>query len=105
MLSRQYFEVVRWGHESRKTYRLSRSDHDNSAGLYNMHGPTQRDNQIMDEVSSRELCRDVFLEELHSELSDPIHKRLIKAYQGSDPVQSMESELVNILLEILDNED
>ena len=34
-----------------------------------------------------------YLDELLTELSDPVHKRLIEAYQGDDPVQSMESEL------------
>ena len=45
------------------------------------------------------------LDELLAELSDPIHKRLIQAYQGDDPVQSMESELGRILMEILHRED
>jgi len=60
---------------------------------------------MMDEVSSRESRSDEFLQELQRELSDPLHKRLIQAYQGDDPVQSMESELASILLEILHRED
>jgi len=46
-----------------------------------------------------------YLDELIAELSDPIHKRLIEAYQGDDPVQSMESELEKILIEVVRCED
>jgi len=45
------------------------------------------------------------LDELLVELSDPVHKRLIQAYRGNDPVQSMESELANVLIEVLNRED
>jgi len=38
-------------------------------------------------------------------LSDPVHKRLIEAHGGDDPVRSMESELANILKEVLNRED
>lgn len=43
--------------------------------------------------------------ELLKELSDSNHKRIVKAYQGEDPLRSMESELGKILLEILNRED
>jgi hypothetical protein len=46
-----------------------------------------------------------YLDELLAELSAPVHKRLIEAYQGDDPVQSMESELGKILIEVLRCED
>ena len=46
-----------------------------------------------------------YLDALLAELSDPVHKRLIQAYQGNDPVQSMESELGKILMEVLHRED
>lgn len=46
-----------------------------------------------------------FLAELEAGISDLVHKRLIKAYQGNDPTTSMESELKVILLEILQRED
>lgn len=46
-----------------------------------------------------------YLDELLAELSDPVHKRLIQAYQGNDPVKSMESELGEILMEVLHHED
>lgn len=60
---------------------------------------------MMDEVSSRKSRSQEFLDELQGELSDPLHKRLIQVYQGDDPVQSMESELKQILLEVLRRED
>jgi hypothetical protein len=46
-----------------------------------------------------------FLDELQEKISDPIHLRLIKAYQGIDPVVSMETELGKILMEVVKNED
>jgi len=46
-----------------------------------------------------------YLDELLAELSDPVHKRLIQAYRGDDPVKSMESELGEILIEVLYRED
>jgi len=45
------------------------------------------------------------LTELLEELSNPIHKRLIQAYQGEDPLSSMESELATILMELLHSEN
>jgi hypothetical protein len=56
-------------------------------------------------ATSQHLSREEYLDELLAELSDPVHKRLIQAYQGDDPVQSMESELKKILMEILQRED
>ncbi len=47
----------------------------------------------------------MFLEELKQEISKPLHKRLLQAYQGQTPVQSMEAELTKILLEVLHRED
>ena len=46
-----------------------------------------------------------FLKELLAEISDPLHRRLVQAYQGDDPVKSMEEELSNILLEVLNREN
>ncbi len=46
-----------------------------------------------------------FLSELLEEITDPIHTRIIKAYQGDDPVNSMENELGMVLLEVLAHED
>jgi len=60
---------------------------------------------MIEEVSSKKSRREEFLDELQRELSDPLHRRLIQAYQGDDPVQSMESELAKILLEVLRHED
>ena len=57
------------------------------------------------ETISQDPPREKYLDELLVELSDPVHKRLIEAYQGDDPVQSMESELGKILIEVLCCED
>jgi hypothetical protein len=46
-----------------------------------------------------------FLEDLLKELEDPIHQRIINAYQGIDPVGSMETELGKILLEVIKSEN
>ena len=43
--------------------------------------------------------------ELIEELNNPIHKRLVKAYKSSSPVNSMEDELGKILLEVLNDEN
>lgn len=59
----------------------------------------------MGKESAQDSRRKKFLEELEEQLSDPIHRRLIKACQADNPVQSMESELGKILLEILHRED
>lgn len=45
------------------------------------------------------------VKDLIKELSDPIHKKLLQAYQGSEPVQSMEAELRNIITEVFRRED
>ena len=45
------------------------------------------------------------MEELQKQVSDPVHKRLILAYRGSNPVQSMESELKKMLSDVLRHED
>lgn len=59
----------------------------------------------MEEVSSQNSRQEEFLNELREEISDPLHKRLIQSYHGDNPVGSMESELVKILLEVLHRED
>ena len=46
-----------------------------------------------------------YIDKLLSQLSDPAHKELIKAYRGTNPLQSMEAMLGKILLEILHSED
>ena len=46
-----------------------------------------------------------YLAEVLHHLTDPLHKRIIKAYEPANPVQSMESELGKIIMEILDRED
>ena len=57
------------------------------------------------EVTNQGSPEEVFVEELLAQLSDPIHRRIIQAHQGSNPVQSMESEIGKILLEVLNRED
>jgi len=60
---------------------------------------------MIEGVSSEKSRREEFLDELQREVSDPLHRRLIKAYRGDNPVQSMESELAKILFEVLRGED
>jgi len=60
---------------------------------------------MMDEVLSKKSRSEEFLDELQREVSDPLHRRLIQAYRGDNPVQSMESELAKILFEVLRGED
>jgi hypothetical protein len=62
-----------------------------------------------DHVSTLICCQpprvEQFLNELLEYVSDPIHKRLIAAYTTDSPVTSMESELADMLNEVLQNED
>lgn len=60
---------------------------------------------MSNEATSQHSSREEYLDELLAELSDTVHKRLIKAYRVDDPVQSMESELGKILMEVLRRED
>lgn len=57
------------------------------------------------EAADQELPEDTIVEELVAQLSDPIHRRIIQAHRGTDPVQSMESEIGKILLEVLNREN
>ena len=59
----------------------------------------------MQKESPRDCRRRKFLEEIQSKVADPVHKRLIEACQGDNAVESMESKLGEILLEILRRED
>ena len=60
---------------------------------------------MIEEISSEKSRCEEFLDELQKEVSDPLHRRLIQAYRGDNPVQSMESELSKILIEVLRGED
>ena len=60
---------------------------------------------MSEETISQDFPREKYLNELLAELSDPVHKRLIEAYQGDDPVHSMETELGKMLMEVLHRED
>jgi hypothetical protein len=68
-----------------------------------IHASEGRYMEDKDSLESRR--RNEFLAELLQGVTDPIHRRLIEAYQGDDPVQSMESELCKILMEVLRHED
>jgi len=59
----------------------------------------------MDEKEkSNKHSRKKYLEELTESVSDPFHIRIINAYSGKNPVESMESELRKILIEVLKSE-
>ena len=60
---------------------------------------------MSEETTSQDSPHQKYLIELLAELSDPVHKRLIQAYRGDDPVKSMEYELGKILTEVLHHED
>lgn len=55
--------------------------------------------------TTQQLSEEQYIDELLAQISDPIHKRLIQAHRGTDPVESMESELSDVLLEVLHRED
>jgi hypothetical protein len=55
----------------------------------------------MTELSRLEL----YLKELDALVTDPINKRLLAAYTGDEPKESVESELDQLLIEVLKSED
>jgi hypothetical protein len=55
----------------------------------------------MGELSRLEL----YLKELEALVKDPIHKRLLAAYTGDEPKESVERELDRLLIEVLKSED
>lgn len=59
----------------------------------------------MSEVTQRDLRFKEYKTELVQKVPDPIHKRIIEAYQLNNPVKSMEDELGRILLDALHDED
>ena len=61
--------------------------------------------KAMSEPTIQECRFKEYQAELLERVSDPVHKRLIEAYQLKNPVGSMEDELGKILLEVLRNED
>jgi hypothetical protein len=48
---------------------------------------------------------ELYLEELKTLVTDPIHKRLLAAYTGDEPKESVELELNRLLIEVLKIED
>jgi hypothetical protein len=45
------------------------------------------------------------VKELMETIEDPIHRRILTAYSPSTPVNSLELELQNILLEVMKSDD
>jgi len=60
---------------------------------------------VNNKATSQDSTCDKYIHELLAEISDPVHRQLIQAYRGTDPVRSMESELAEILMEALHRED
>ena len=48
---------------------------------------------------------ELYLQELKALVTDPIHKRLLSAYTGDEPKESVELELDRLLTEVLKSED
>ncbi len=46
-----------------------------------------------------------YLSEVLENISNQRHRRIIQAYKGENPVQLMETELSEIVMEILNSED
>ena len=59
----------------------------------------------MEKKNNEQTQQNKFLNELLGQVSNPIHKRLIYAYKGENPVTLMESELRKILLEVMENDN
>jgi len=53
-----------------------------------------------------ELSRlEIYLEEIKELVTDPIHKRLLAAYTGDKPKESVELEIDRLLIQVLESED
>ncbi len=59
----------------------------------------------MEESAAQNSKLQKHLAELVDRLTDPVHKRLIQAYEETNPRESMEEELGVILIEVLHRED
>ena len=59
----------------------------------------------MENSQDKQLVDTEYIEDILESLSNPIHKRIIRAYKGDNPVESMESELGKIVMEIIEHED
>ncbi|NPV69780.1 MAG: hypothetical protein HPY55_03905 [Firmicutes bacterium] len=55
-----------------------------------------------DDITSK---RQGFIDSLIGQLKDPIHKRLVEVYAGSEPITGVQAELDEILVEVLRHED
>lgn len=54
---------------------------------------------------SNKQFKNEIIQGLISNLENPIHIRLLNAYKGENPLDSMEKELGRILTEVISNED
>ena len=46
-----------------------------------------------------------YLSDLLAIIDDPFYVRILESFIDSDPIKSMEDEVGNVLMEILENED
>ncbi|MBI4298302.1 MAG: hypothetical protein HY666_00890 [Chloroflexi bacterium] len=46
-----------------------------------------------------------YLEELAATVKNPVHRRLLKAHQGDNPIHEMETELGRILNEVVERSE
>ena len=58
-----------------------------------------------EETKLNDSQKEKHLAEILEILTDTLHKRIIAKYQSDDPVQSMEAELGEIIMEIRTRED
>jgi hypothetical protein len=58
-----------------------------------------------EETKLNDSQKEKHLAEILEILTDPLHIRIIEKYQGDDPVQAMETELGEIIMEIITRED
>ena len=60
----------------------------------------------MTEESNKDYSkRQEILDDFLKTLSDPVHKKIVGAYNDNNPVESMEKELTRILKEIVKGEN
>ena len=96
LLASQSYDSVSRPMKIREAYQLSGCN--SGAGMKggeNVNADTGKRGTGLEEYMRR------FLERL----PDPVHRRLIQAYGGEDPVASMEVELGNVLREVVNSED
>ena len=60
---------------------------------------------MTEEVKPKDPKIENYLYEILERISNQEHRRIIQAYRGDNPVQSMETELGKIVMEIVNRED